>query len=164
MFTLDKNRKKIKHWRFFVANDLNKDLLSTNRSVASVDPVQNLAQHFTNLQKKVGDLETRMELTNDRLMDLATASKERFSRIQSTISNMEYNFKNHSNDFKHELNTLQGQLTQKRVVDTRVQDLIQKHSEQVTLFEKRLQDLKKQIQGQDMKLMDAFSRISLFPK
>ena len=147
-----------------MASEINKDAFGNKRNVMSGGPVENLAEHFADLQKKVGDLETRIELTNDRLMDLATASKERFNRTQSAISNLEYNFKNHSNDFKHELNLIQGQLTQKRVVETRVQDLIQKHSEQVTLFEKRLQDLKKQIQGQDMKLMDAFSRINLFQK
>lgn len=124
------------------------------------NPIENLAQHIAELQKKYKELEARLETTNDKLLELAKANRDRIDRIQRAFSNFEVVVKNHQNDFQNELNLISGQMLQNRMVDNKVSALIQKHNEQVLNFERSVTELKKQMKGQDMKLLDVFSRLN----
>ena len=123
--------------------------------------IQNLAQHIASLQKRVTELETKQETGSDRLVELAKASKDRFDRIQSLLSHFEMAFKKNSQDMHLELSKITGQLTQKRVIDIKIQDLVQKHNQMVCQFEQRLQELKKGISAQQMKLLELESRLKV---
>ena len=124
------------------------------------DPLQNLAQHMATLQKRFSELESRVETTNDRLMGLAKASKERFERFQSVISGMDFAHRKLIEDLKIELAKVSGLVTQKRVIDTKIEEILKNHSEMVSQVELRLQDLKKMYSAQGMKLTGLESKIN----
>ena len=134
--------------------------MPSNLSFSS-DAIHNLAQHIASLQKRVNELEGRLETTNDRLMDLARASKDRFERMQSVVSSLEYSYKKNAQDVRTELTNLANQITQRRVADSKIQDLIGKHNQMVGQFEQKAQELKRLISGQDMKLLELDSRMRI---
>ncbi len=124
------------------------------------DPLQNLAQHMAALQKRVSELDNRVETTNERLMGLAKASKERFDRMQSIVSNLDFAHKKSLEDLRIELARVSGIVTQKRVVDTKVEEILKNHTESASHVELRIQELKKLLSAQEMKMVSLESRLS----
>ncbi len=124
------------------------------------DPINNLAQHMASLQKKVSELESRVETTNERLMSLAKASKERFERIQSVVSSLDFAHKKQLEDIRIEVARVTGMVTQKRVVDTKIEELIKNHTEMVSQIELRVQDLKKLYSEQNLKVSAIHSQLN----
>ncbi|MCB9025018.1 MAG: hypothetical protein H6625_01765 [Bdellovibrionaceae bacterium] len=115
------------------------------------NPLQNLAQHVASLQKRLSEMDHRLETTNDRLMNLAKASKDRFDRVQSLVASLDFAHKKSIEDLKLELSKISGQITQKRIIDTRIEEALKKHNEMASQVELRLQDLKKTLSAHDMK-------------
>ena len=124
------------------------------------NPLQNLAQHVANLQKRLSEMDHRLETTNDRLMSLAKASKERFDRVQSLVASLDFAHKKSIEDLRLEMSKISGQITQKRVIDTRVEEACKKHNEKMGQIELRIQELKKVLSAHDMKFTDVDSRVN----
>ncbi|MCB0389940.1 MAG: hypothetical protein KDD58_01560 [Bdellovibrionales bacterium] len=118
------------------------------------NPLQNLAQHVANLQKKLSEMENRIEQTNERLMSLAKASKERFDRMQTLVATLDFAHKKSLEDLRIEMSRIAGTLTQKRVIDTRLEQAVDKHSDLVGQVEQRIQELKKMFSSHDLRLSD----------
>ncbi|MCB0356802.1 MAG: hypothetical protein KDD40_07325 [Bdellovibrionales bacterium] len=123
------------------------------------DPLQNLAQHVANLQKRLSEMDNRLEQTNERLMSLAKASKERFDRMQTLVATLDFAHKKSLEDLRIELSRVAGTVTQKRVIDTRLEQAIAKHSDLVGQIEMRIQEIKKLVSAQDMRLVDVESQL-----
>lgn len=132
----------------------------SNNMNLNQDPLQNLAQHVAFLQKRVSELDSRLETNNERLMGLAKASKERFDRMQSIVASLDFSNKKAMEDLRIELAKVTGLVTQKRVVDSKLEEVLRNHTHLVSQMEMRIQELKKLLNAQSMKVTSIESKLT----
>ncbi len=117
------------------------------------------------MQKRVGDLEGRLETSNDRLMELAKASKERFDRLQTAITHLDMGFKKNSQDLRMEIAKITGMVTQKKVAENKIQDLMSQYNTMISQYESRIQEIRRVLSHQDIRLLELDARLkSVTPK
>ena len=107
----------------------------------------------------MSEMDNRIEQTNERLMSLAKASKERFDRMQTLVATLDFAHKKSLEDLRIELSRVAGTVTQKRVIDTRLEQAVEKHSDLVGQVEQRIQELKKMMSAHDLRIADVESQI-----
>lgn len=101
--------------------------------------------HYVELKKVIFHLESRMEKSDERLIQVAKASKDRFSRIQSSLASLEFLFKKHAEETKNtfsEMNSL-------KVKNTVFKETVKKHMSEQQDFNQKVEtyfsNIKKQM-------------------
>jgi hypothetical protein len=73
---------------------------------------------------------------------------------------LDFSHKKQLEDLRIEMARIAGVVTQKRVVDTKIEELIKSHTDMVSQIELRLQELKKNHMEQNLKISGIQSQLT----
>ncbi len=123
-----------------------KNLTYHSESKTKTSPTkEDIANHYIELKKVIFHLESRMEKSDERLIQVARASKDRFSRIQSSLASLEFLFKKHAEETKSTF----MEMSHQKVRNTAFKETVKRHMSEQDSFNKKVEsyfsNIKKQM-------------------
>lgn len=159
-----------------MAREFNPDLLSSFRgtpaegaadaaktpapvAVAKAEDVRILFLHFESLNKRVKELESRLESNTAKVDDVMAQNKTRFQTVQGHFQRQTELLKNGFADVHAKIAQVVSRVNERRVEDGVVKELVERHAQVVQAFEVRLQQLQRVLSEQELQLMSARSEL-----
>ena len=107
------------------------------------------------LKRKLKEFDARIETTNSRLNEFASATKLKFERINSSNQRLDEMIKNTLQDLNTKQSQIISRVNERKVGDAKIQDLVDRHNQLVLSFEVRLNQMQKLVSEQEMHLMSS---------
>jgi len=98
--------------------------------------VQGSSEQLKDLKKAIYHLESRLEKSDERLIQVAKASKDRLSRMQSSITKLEFLFKSHSEETREAFTKLKTE----KIKNTSFYEKVKRHLIDQDNFNKKIED------------------------
>lgn len=105
------------------------------------------------LRRKIKELESRLELENVKISDLANASKLRMDRLASSCQRMEELLKSTIYDLNEKYAQVASRMNERKINETKVEEMVNRHSHVVHNFEVRMNQLQKIISEQELQII-----------
>ncbi|MCB0408399.1 MAG: hypothetical protein KDD34_09360 [Bdellovibrionales bacterium] len=112
------------------------------------------------LKRKNQDLESKLEALSSRTMDLLRGAKTRIERVGAATQRVEEAVKLKFQEVAGKVSMLTSKVTERKVADAKIEELIERHNLALQNFELRTQQLQKLISEQQMQLMGYKSTLS----
>jgi len=112
------------------------------------------------LKRKNQDLESKLEALSSRTMDLLRGAKTRIERVGAATQRVEEAVKLKFQEMAGKVSMLTSKVTERKVADAKIEELIERHNLALQNFELRTQQLQKLISEQQMQLMGYKSALS----
>lgn len=125
---------------------------STKLQVSNEEWALILAQ-IEHLKRKITDHDSKLEVFNSKIQELVGGLKIRFERLISGQQRLDEQVRLSVHDLATKYAQLAGKLNEKKNSDSKIQDLIDRHTQLVHGFETRLLQLQKIISEQELQLM-----------
>lgn len=160
-----------------MAREFNSDLLNSFRGIsgesapaegpvqaavpaaAKAEDVRILHLHFENLNKKVKELEARLESNTAKVDDMTAQNKTRFERVQGHFQRQTELLKNGFSDMHAKIAQVVSRVNERKVEEGAVKEMVERHASVVQAFEVRLNQLSRVLSEQELQLMSARSEL-----
>ncbi len=126
---------------------------------AKAEDVRILFLHFENLNKRVKELESRLESNTAKVDDVMAQNKTRFQTVQGHFQRQTELLKNGFADVHAKIAQVVSRVNERRVEDGVVKEMVERHAQVVQAFEVRLQQLQRVLSEQELQLMSARSEL-----
>lgn len=126
---------------------------------AKADEVRVLHLHFENMNKRMKDLESRMELLTTRVEDMVAQNKQRFERVQGHFKSQSELVQSGFADVNQKMAQVVSRVNERKVADGVVKEMVERQASLVQAFEVRMSQLQRVISEQEMQLMNARSEL-----
>jgi hypothetical protein len=118
-----------------------------------------LLGQFDLLKRKFKEYESRLETTNTRLSDFINSTKAKYDRLAGMTQRLEEMAKASIQDLSMKQSQLISKVNERKLSDTKVQELVDRHNQLVQNFEQRLNQMSKVIAEQELQLMASRAEI-----
>lgn len=125
----------------------------------SPDNLRLLAHTIDTLKRRLKDYDHKIEALGGRVTEMAGALKSRVERMASAHHRIEEMVKISTQDINSKFAQLTGRVAERRVHDTKVEELVDRHNQVLNQFEVRLGQLQKIINEQEMQLLNSRSAL-----
>lgn len=115
--------------------------------------------HLELLKRKIKEQDAKIEMLASKVHELIEGAKLRFERSASFQNRTDEYLKSMQQDSAAKYAQLAGRLNERRVADTKIQEMIERHTQLVQNYELRLTHLQKVIAEQEMQLVAARSEL-----
>lgn len=112
------------------------------------------------LTKSVKDLEVAQQRQDTRTQETLGAAKIRIERIGTGAQRLDEKSAMKFSEIAQKLASLTSKVTERKVSDGKIEDLLNRHNQTVQNFELRLQQMQKVINEQEMQLMSYKSALA----
>ncbi len=112
-----------------------------------------LSAQVTMLQRKFKEYEARLETTNTRMNDFVNSTKAKYDRLAGMTQRLEEMAKTSFQDMAAKQSQLISKVNERKLTDTKIQELVDRHNQLVVNFEQRMSSLQKIVAEQEMQLM-----------
>lgn len=104
-------------------------------------------------RRKIRDLENQIQVLTQRMEKMAQHVEQRLTHSQNSQKSLEMSIKNSFQEVAKNQATTTSKMTERRVSDAKIQDMVDRHNQLVLNFEQRMQAAQKVTSEQEMKLM-----------
>jgi hypothetical protein len=111
-----------------------------------------LLAQFEMLKRKFKEYEARLETTNTRMNDFVNATKAKYDRLAGMTQRLEEMAKASLQDLANKQSQLMSKVNERKVGDTKIQELVDRHNQLVLNFEQRMAQMQKVVSEQEMQL------------
>jgi chromosome segregation ATPase len=111
------------------------------------------------LKRKVRDLELQVQTLTQKIERMTMAFEQKAMQTQNAQKTFEGHVKQALQELSQGHSVLSGRITERKVADTKIQELVDRHNQLVHNFELRMTNLQKVSAEQEMKLMTYQSTI-----
>lgn len=115
--------------------------------------LREMALELARLKRHIKDVEVKADTNANRLNDWARGTKNTLERLQSGQQRLEQLAKAAVQELKSKISTLAGKFTERKGVDSKVQELIDRHNQALLSFEARMNQMQKIISEQELKIL-----------
>lgn len=109
------------------------------------------------VKRKMQDFESKLEMTNTRLTELVQATRSRLERMGTHSQRLESIVRDGLKDLQEKHLGLSGKVSERRLSDSKVQELVDRHHQVIQNFEMKMQQMQKIMSEQELQLMNAKS-------
>lgn len=117
------------------------------------DDWRQLVQQMEQIKRKYKEQDSKLETLSHRFTDLASGIKLRFERFMSGQQRLETMMKSGFQEVAAKYAQLSSKFNEKKIADSKVQELVDRHTQIVSNFEVKLGQMQKLISEQEMHLM-----------
>ncbi|MGE4133094.1 MAG: hypothetical protein AB7F86_15740 [Bdellovibrionales bacterium] len=156
-----------------MARELNQELLATFRGhapqperqeAAGSAPVKSeevrlLQLHIENLSKRNKEFESKLASMTTKMEEMTAQNKQRFERVQGHFQRQNEILQSGFGDVNAKIAQVVSRVNERRVEDSAVKEMVERHSQVVQSFEIRLQQLQRVISEQELQLASARSEL-----
>ena len=107
------------------------------------------------LRRRQKEQEAKVEGLESRMSEFMSVCKARIERVGSALQRLEEFFKTSLQDLKSKHAAVSGRLNERKVADSKIEDLVHRHTQTVQNFEVRVSQLQKVISEQELQLMNS---------
>jgi archaellum component FlaC len=107
----------------------------------------------------MGQFERRLDQLTARQNELSRDSQSRLDRLDNQMTRLEDGISRLASDTSQRVAELAGRINERKVSDTKVQELIDRHNLMVRNFENRLSSMQKLASDQEQALLSAFAAL-----
>lgn len=118
-----------------------------------------LVHNVDTLRRRMKEYEAKLENINSRSTEMMTATKTRIERIASATHRLEDFAKLSFQEVNSKYASIASRVSERKVHDTKVEELVDRHAQVLSQFEVRLNQLQKVIGEQEMQLMNSRSAL-----
>lgn len=118
-----------------------------------------MATQMRDMQKRIRDLESAMTKTQSRVAELSRVGKLIGERSQAAVQRLDGMFRSGVQELKSSVSTLAGRVTERRAMEAKIQELIDRHNQVVQKYDTRLSQMQRLVSEQEMKLYNYKSTI-----
>lgn len=118
-----------------------------------------LAHNVDTLKRRMKEYEGKLESMNSRMTEMMTATKTRIERIASAVHRLEEFSKLGFQEVNSKYANLASRVSERKVHDTKVEEMVDRHTQVLSQFEVRINQLQKVINEQEMQLMNSRSAL-----
>lgn len=111
-----------------------------------------LINQVEQLKRRNKELEAKIETNTSRMDDLLRAAKTRIDRVGAATQRLEEMSKMKFQEMTAKLSTLAGKVTERKVADTKIEQMVSRYNQSLQGFELRTQQLQKLISEQEMQI------------
>ncbi len=104
-------------------------------------------------RRKIRDLENQIQVLNQRLEKMAQHIEQRLGHSQNSQKSLEMSIKNSFQEVAKNQAQTTSKMTERRVSDAKIQEMVDRHNQLVLGFEQRMNQVHKVSSEQEMKLM-----------
>lgn len=126
---------------------------------AKAEDVRILFLHIENLNKRLKELEARMESNTAKVDEVTAQNKTRFERVQGHFQRQTELLKNGFADVHAKIAQVVSRVNERRVEEGVVKEMVERHAQVVQAFEVRLGQLQRVLSEQELQLMSARSEL-----
>lgn len=109
------------------------------------------------VKRKMQDFESKLEMTNTRLTELVQATRSRLERMGTHSQRLEALMRDGLKDLQEKHIGLSSKMNDRRLSDSKVQELVDRHHQVIQGFEMKMQQMQKVMSEQELQLMNAKS-------
>jgi chromosome segregation ATPase len=156
-----------------MSRELNRELFgekqspSSSRQIAKADgpapasgeDLKMVSFQVDSLNRKLKEYESKLEILSSRWDELSGSSKLRFERIQSHFQRQSEVIQNSFRDVHSKVATIASKLNERKMADTNIREMVDRHQQVVQTFEVRLQQVQKVLSEQELQLMNSRSEL-----
>mgnify|MGYP001595380639 CR=1 FL=1 len=102
------------------------------------------------LEQRIAEVRVHVNTLSDHLAKIVTqinefikSSQQKFDRIQQVLQHLEMSDQNLSKDSTHRFNIFQNKLSERKAIDMKVQEMIDRHNSNLKAYEVRLHQVQK---------------------
>lgn len=111
-----------------------------------------LVSQVEQLKRKNKELEAKIEAAGSRVEDMLRAAKTRIDRVGAATQRLEEMSKMKFQEMTAKVSTLAGKVTERKVTDTKIEQMVGRYNQSIQSFELRTQQLQKLISEQEMQI------------
>ncbi|MCB0411335.1 MAG: hypothetical protein KDD22_02345 [Bdellovibrionales bacterium] len=143
------------------ATGIEKPIGTVKPSTESVhlEEYQLLMHNFEAMKRKMKDLEFKIEGMSSRMTEIASALKARIERTAGVSHRVEEIAKIGLQDMAQKHAQLTSKIAERRVNDTKVEELVDRHNQVLNQFEVRMGQMQRVISEQEMQLLNSRSAL-----
>lgn len=119
------------------------------------------------MEQRIAELRVQMNSLSDHLAKVVSqinefikSSHHKFERVQTALQHLEQNDQNLNHESTQKFNSVQNKLTERRTLDTKVQELIDRHNGSLKTYEVRLNQMQKLLAEREAQVMSAQSTLN----
>ena len=124
-----------------------------------IERMRDYEHKFNLISRRMREYSKQLETMDRRMNEQIQGSQSRFERMQSLLGRMEQFLKNTTQESKARISTLAGKMTERRAMDAKIEELIDRHNQLVQSFEIKMTQMQKVISEQELKLMNYESKL-----
>jgi hypothetical protein len=136
-----------------------KETLPPRQEPAKVEDARLVGHHVETLKRRMKDYEYKLDALNSKMTELMSATKARIERIAAATHRAEEFSKMGFQELNSKFASISGRVSERRVHDTKVEEMVDRHAQVLNQFEVRLNQLQKIIGEQEMQLMNSRSAL-----
>ena len=119
------------------------------------------------MEQRIAELRVQMNSLSDHLAKVVSqinefikSSHHKFERVQTALQHLEQNDQNLNHESTQKFNSVQNKLTERRTLDMKVQELIDRHNGSLKTYEVRLNQMQKLLAEREAQVMSAQSTLN----
>lgn len=118
-----------------------------------------LVHQVETLKRRMKDYELKLDAVNGRATEMMNATKSRIERIAAATHRLEEFSKLGFQEINSKYASVSSRVSERRVHDTKVEEMVDRHTQVLNQFEVRLSQMQKIINEQEMQLMNSRSAL-----
>jgi chromosome segregation ATPase len=126
---------------------------------ATNEDVKMLGYQVDTMMKKIKEFESRMETLASKWDEFSSTAKLRFERIQGSFQRQGETIQSNFRDIHSKIATVASRTNERKMSETGMQEMMERHQQVVQSFEVRLQGLQKIISEQEYQLLNTKSEM-----
>lgn len=156
-----------------MARELSMDLLNSFRGLepeaantpaaapvyARADEVRVAHLNIEALSKRLKEFESRLEVMTSKVDEMTKQNKVRFERVQGHFQRQTELLGKGFADVHQKVAQVVSRVNERKVEDSAIKEMVERHAHVVQAFELRLQQLQRVISEQELQLMNARAEI-----
>lgn len=133
----------------------------TAEALPTVSPedLKIMGYQLDSIQKKMKEYESKLEVLASRWDEVSASSRLRFERIQSHFQRQGEAIQANFKDVHSKVATIAGKVSERKVNEASISEMIERHQAVVQTFDARLQQMQKVISEQELQLMSSRSEL-----
>lgn len=121
----------------------------------SMEEFKILSFHVDNLNRKLKEMESKVETLASRLSESMSSSKLRFERVQGHFQRQGEMIQTNFRDVSSKVAQLTSRVNERKLAETSMKEMVDRHQQMVQTFEARLTQVQKVISEQELQLMNS---------
>jgi DNA repair exonuclease SbcCD ATPase subunit len=117
--------------------------------------IKSLEEKLTSVRSGVGQMEKRTEMLAGKMEELAQTVHVRLERVAQNMARVEEAHAHAQSENAHRLASVIAKVNERKVSDSKIQDMLDRHNTIVRGFENRLTNLQRLVTEQEMTLHSA---------
>ncbi len=124
-----------------------------SRDYVPMEEFKILLGQLEHMKRRVKETEAKMDMLTSRVSELVGGIKMKFEKANGGQSRFEDYVRQALHDLAEKYSQMAGKISEKKMSDSKIQEMIDRHNQMVHNFDVRLNQLQKVISEQELQLM-----------